>query len=366
MKKLIIHLGPGKCGSSSIQSFFMSHKRPCVEKLNFTQLEPVIIDELNQEIVDVETITNFSKFLKKNLRSCKTLILSHEYLFSCPDSIKNICNISEGLVSDITIIGYSRRQSGFVVSLYSQWLFRSPERASEAKAVLEDIGLDPLYFSGLERQLIASISNDFYSARQLSGTSILDWNNSYGGLEKIISPSEATIKCGVLPKKHSSRNLIEDFCDKAGLTMRDRIKNTSNIAENTKFNNDLIESLYNAMELGFEVPGPHDDNEYLSEISKNMNSLKKSDDPFIIKLKEYIDSYYFRSNIEFCERYGLDKDYFETSIVHSKNEILKIIKEEQQKRTSDNSVADHYKKLSAIMAETCLLLVKNSGNNPKN
>jgi len=43
MTRLIIHVGPGKCGSSSIQDFFSAQNKPCVEKTAYSLLSAVEI-----------------------------------------------------------------------------------------------------------------------------------------------------------------------------------------------------------------------------------------------------------------------------------------------------------------------------------
>ena len=154
MSKLVIHVGPGKCGSSSIQGFFKRRKRPCVQKTRFIKLDKTEILKLDHEIPEESAVTAFTRLLSNNLNRCDILILSHELLFECPYAIKNICKISTDLVSSIVIIGYSRRQSDFLVSAYHQWGFREQDRVKEDIDALIDLELDPILFIGLERHLI--------------------------------------------------------------------------------------------------------------------------------------------------------------------------------------------------------------------
>jgi len=373
MKILILHVGPGKCGSSSIQHFFKIHKNPCLQEMEFILLNPQTINELNSE--DVIQDAEFSAFLDKNFSSNNILILSHEYLFQCPHAIKNICSLSNEKVTEILIVGYSRPQSGFLISTYSQWLFRSKKRVEEVKKVILNEGINPLVFTGLERQLIASIINDFHSARQLNNQLILDWNKSYHVIEKIISDFKVKIKPGVLPNENSTINLIEDFCEKANLTLRENLKNLTALKSNTKFNDCLIESIYNAVEFDLQVPGPHVDNQLVRRVSNMIKSNKKSrihiqdfmkkNENFLALLKQYVDSYFLPSNIEFCAKYGIDKNYFHCSDQYSKNQMIRMIKKEEKKRISDNSMTNFYKELSGIMAETCIQLIKKSGETQK-
>lgn len=368
MKRLIIHIGPGKCGSSSIQNFFRVHKNPCIQKTNFTLLNPQKIQTLNraEQISDVD----FSNSIDENFKLCDILILSHEYLFQCPHAIKNICHLSSEKAAELIIIGYSRPQSGFLISAYSQWLFRSKQRVEEAKKVIIDHDINPLVFTGLERQIIASILDDFHSARQLSNHLIMDWNKSYTAVEKSVSGFDVKIKAGVLPKKNSSTNLIEDFCKKSNLTIKEDFKSLTNVRTNTKFNDAIVEAINNAIEFDLQVPGPHNGNQLIRKISQRIQSNKKpqpginkflkQNNNFLNHLKQYIDSYFLSSNIEFCNKYEINKNHFHSPAKYSKDQIIRIIKKEEQQRISNNSMVNFYKELTGLMAETCLQLIKDN------
>ncbi len=361
MNKLILHVGPGKCGSSTIQEFFIANEKPCAEKLNFIFLDANEILKISTVDPAEESIAYFTSLIQNSTELNEVTILSHEFLFSKRLAIKHICSIAQDLVDEILIVGYSRRQSGFTVSSYSQWFFRSPERISEANKEVLAMGLDPIYFSGLERHLIAAISNDFYSARQMSDDSILDWNNSYREVERLTFPFGAKIRCGNLPKRDAPKNLIEDFCEKAGLTITADHKHLTNVTSNVKFNGDLIEAIRMATEQGLDVPNPHLDNEFLSEVSKEISSASFTDEAFMSTLKQYIDSYYLDSNLEFSEKYDLDKSFFEINKKVSKVEIIELIKNEQSKRAQNNLIINRYKELTGVMAE---LLFKYHKNQP--
>jgi hypothetical protein len=249
MAKLILHVGPGKCGSSSIQKFFAQHKKTCRQKTHFKLLTPKEIEGLSREYPCGNTVDRFAKFLSGN-RRCDAIIVSHESLFHSPLAVRNICNLSRNLMDKKLIVGYSRRQSERFVSAYSQWVFRSSDRIKDRNQVLHKFDLNLALFSGLERHLIASIANDFYSAKQVYEHHICDWFNSYKSLSRFVCDPEAEIKCGILPSRISNVSLIEDFCDKCGLTLRDEVKDASRCMVNLKFDQDLVEAVDNAVELG--------------------------------------------------------------------------------------------------------------------
>lgn len=361
MAKLILHVGPGKCGSSSIQQFFATYKKPCVENTRYILLNPLDINELNCEEPSESILNSFAEQLTEDLVGCDTLILSHEYLFQTPHAVKNICRLAKNLAKEISIIGYSRRQSDFVVSAYSQWLFRSPERINETTKVLDELGLDSVLFTGLERQIIASVINDFFSARQLSEYSILDWQNSYNNILELVRETGAIIKCGVLPSREANTPLIQDFCEKSGLSLQRNMKNALQKVFNPSFAQDVVEAINNAVAFGLDVPGPHESNEVIDLLSSKITQQAKEPSEFLVNLKSYIDSYYLNSNKQFCRQHGLDETYFAVSKRFSKPEILNVIIHEGQQRSSNKSaIIKDYRMLSARVIELCIKLAEGS------
>lgn len=324
-------------GLHQSNSFFAIQKKPCVQNTRNKLLDPLEIKELNCEEPSKLILATFAKQLSANLIRCDALILSHEVLFQRPYAIKNICCLAKNLVTKISIIGYSRRQSDFLISAYSQWFFRSPDRIKEATNVLDELGLDSNLFTGLEKQLIASIANDFYSARQLSKYSILDWYNSYNNISQLVNESGAVIKCGILPNKKADIPLIQDFCAKSELILRRKMENVIQKTYNLSFNQDVIEAINNAVAFGLEMPNPHENNESLHLLSSKMSPIKKKSTVFLSNLKSYIDTHYLDSNKKLCKKYGLSETYFVPSVSLNKPEIMDMIVYEGQQRSNNKS-----------------------------
>lgn len=365
MAKIILHVGPGKCGSSSIQAFFASHRQPCVQAIRYVLLNPKQINALNCQVLDEAIRTTFTQQLSGYIAETDTVILSHEYLFQAPYAIKHICSLAKEQSIDTVIIGYSRRQSNFLVSAYSQWWFRSLERVCETTHVLEALNLNPILFTGLERQIIACISNDFFSARQLSGYSVLDWHHSYSNLEKLTDKHSAVVKCGVLPSKQSDVSLIQDFCTKTGLNLKPNLRDSKSKISNLSFNQDIVEAINNAVFLGIEMPSPHQNNRTISrlstlfspELSVPLAQSRKGLEAFLAQLKRYVDSYYLESNQRLCQQYGLTETYFSVPQKLSKPEILDLIATEAQQRTSSQlEIIQTYRMLSAKVIKLCMTL----------
>jgi hypothetical protein len=362
MTSLILHIGPPKCGSSSIQQFFASQKRPCVQNTHYIMLDPLEISELNHEEPSESILTTFTQLVVDHRTGCDVLILSHEYLFACRYAIKNICNLAKNLVTNISIIGYSRRQSEFLISAYSQWGFRSPDIIKAATLVLDTFELEPVLFSGLEQRLIASIINDFDVPKDRKYKNF-DWYHSYKEIRQLTQASGAVVKCGVLPKKESDTPLLQDFCEKSGLTLHDEMKDASQRVFNRSFDQDVIEAVNNAVAFGLDIPGLNESNQALVLLSTKMVKLKDNSSEFLSNLKSYIDTYFFSSNQQFCQEYGLRETYFAPHVRFSKQEILDLIIHENQQRALNTSIViNNYRMLSARMIELCFKLIKENSH----
>lgn len=361
MKTLIIHLGAPKCGSSSIQEFFKTYKRPCTQKLRFVMLNSTTINRLKSTSkVDND---DFIILLDKSFEQNDFLILSQEALFLEPLVIRNICDFSSSKVSKIIIIGFCRKSSDFAVSEYNQWAFRDPVRIKESKEMMLKNDLNPIHFLGVERSIISSILNDF----SFRLPPVMDWDCSFNQIERLIVKYKAIMRVGILSERDSSETLIQEFCNKADLTLQDKYKEID-IKSNKKFNSQLTESVINAHEFGFKVPGPHEENNKLHDTSKMIVHTNDLNSTLLTSLKNYIDSYFYESNLNFCNRYGFEKSYFAPSKKISKNEILEMVKKEMEYRISNNTMINYYKKLSGIMAQAmlnCNEINKNVNYQPK-
>ncbi|MGB0177031.1 MAG: hypothetical protein ACPF9D_07690 [Owenweeksia sp.] len=343
MNSLVIHIGPPKCGSSSIQHFLSSYKRPFTERTRFIKLNgSSIVNDLSR---DKENIP-FNKLLAKNLKFKGCLILSHESLFLKPEAIRKIALLTSSEVSQILITGYSRRQSDFVLSAYNQWGFRNPEVVKRMKSTLLQNHIDPLQFLGFERQLIASILNDFNQDKP----PVMDWNRSYVHIEELVSSFNNTdVRAGILPGKGSSRSLIQHFSKMANLTLRERYKSVDR-KKNVRFNTYLTEAVNNAAGMDLDIPDLHSNNDFFRNTADSFSGELEGRE-FLSRLKDYTDAYFHKSNMAFCRKYDLNEEYFKVSGNYSHEEILEVIKQEEQKRIKDNTMIRKYRQISGMLAE---------------
>jgi hypothetical protein len=256
------------------------------------------------------------------------------------------------------MIGYSRKQSEFIISAYSQWGFRSPEGLKQAALVLKQSELESAFFSGLEQRLIASIINDFNVPGGGKHRNF-DWYHSYKEIRQLTHESGAKVRCGVLPKKRSENTLIHDFCEKAGLTLRDEMKDASQQIFNRSFHPDIVEAIDNGVAFGLEMPDINENNQIIILLSNKMVTMENDSSEFLSNLKSYIDTYFFTSNQQFCQEYSLPESYFVPSTRLSKQEILDLIRHENQQRAlNPSTMINQYRMLSARLIELCIKLAK--------
>lgn len=310
-------------------------------------VEPSEIVQLQKE--NAEAVERIADLIGNS--RCEVLILSHEFLCRQPNAIKNIFEKAKAWCDDVRIIGYSRRQSDWLVSAYAQWYFRNNKLIDKNALILQRHDLTPTLFSVLEQNLLATILSNFSERKE--------WEELYGQIEQTIGSETPIIKCGLLPNKTHSFNLIEDFCEKAGLTLGSEGKAATELIGNKSFDHYLVEAIGNATAVGLKVPTVHEDNQILSFISSQMETTEKKpiEDDFLITLKQHIDAYFLPSNLRFCQKYGLDEQYFEVGVPHP--DIIGFIRAENEKRMAcPVEVIEEYRLLSGIMAETCIRLAK--------
>lgn len=355
MSRLIIHVGPAKCGSSTIQLFLAHHPNAWQEHLRYHLMDPQLIPELNLDQPDAAHLQRLQALLEKQLRDCDVCVLSHEFLFQNPLTIGHICRAAVALATDIRIVGYARRQSGALTSAYRQWLFRKSRRRWETSEGVRKLGIEPDLFSGVERHLIACIADDFYSARQLSTYQMLDWHQCYRRIDDLVADTGTTIACGVLPNRAFPFDLIPHFGELAGLRLRDGVESVTPAVVNRSFDPELVEAIDIAVSLDRPMPGPHADNPLLERLSEQLRDARGAPPPAPSQLQQqmdnYVDAYYHPSNLALCRAYGPDPAYFAVSERQNKRQILKLIKAEARRRRKDGrTVIARYRNLSAHLA----------------
>lgn len=340
MSQLIVHVGPPKCGSSSIQNFL--GKAPCKERIRYINLGPETIDSFNKRNLNSKRFYNFTKRINNDLKFNDCVILSQEYLFGNTTCIENICNVAD--TEDIKIIGYSRKQSSFLISAFSQWEFRSINSNEFYSKILIDHKINSCFFTGLEGFLISVILSDFEPLLTDPRYRIYNWNFYYQQIEKSLPNYDVVVNC--LPSKSYSYNLIEDFCTQSNITIKKNKQDLSMKRENIKFDSTLTESMYCALTNDMKIPDEHSYNNKLNDLSFKLGMNYYPQTKFLKHLSDYIDTYFFPSNMKFCQRHSIPIKEFEPSQKISKEQVQNlIIKELNRRRKNPEELLIYYKEL---------------------
>lgn len=336
MSRLVIHIGPPKCGSSTIQNFCL--KKPFKGKVAYRFIPP----DLYLAEIESARFEHFIRKLKSDLKRNDAVIISHESLFMQRVFLKTVCErVTPGQVS---IIGYARKPSSFLVSSYNQWFFRDIKAQQKHSETLEKYLVNPIFFSGLEIYLMGLIFSDF----KPSGNNtypLYNWNYNYQALRNEL-PADSQFLVNSLPSSSYSYNLIDDFCEKAGLVVKSRKRNKARKRVNTRFDALLVESISNSLYSNAEIVPVHSENKYLIRFSQQLGNRKEPASRFVNDLCACIDSVFLPDNKTFCSVYSLPLSEFEPRKLISKEQLTDIIKKEfEHRKTHPEEFILHYRKI---------------------
>lgn len=181
----IIHIGDGKCGSTSLQRSLYDHREALATNgLIYDTISPQSAHFSAITLIggqtrgnDLEQKARAKKTLKKIQEHDlvgKTVLLSAENFFTHdPAEVLTLCNRISARVGKVTAIGYVREPSSMYLSLVQQTLkanhiFPSPERYSRplqkyVGAWREALGHEHVYISSFDKRCLygRDISLDF-------------------------------------------------------------------------------------------------------------------------------------------------------------------------------------------------------------
>lgn len=345
MSRLILHVGPGKCGSTTIQNFFAAVQPPIQEATRLHFFAPSEFVDLDHGQATQARLAQLDALITAALNDADVAILSHEFLFQTPQAAGIIAQRMRKVCDDVRVIGYVRSQSSLLLSTYSQWLFRAKTRVEAVVHLLKDSGLSPSLFTGLERQFIAAILDDFHSARQLSGYRLLDLWTGYRSLEAAVSPSPLSV--GGLPKGENDTPLLADFCARADLTLI----GAEPPRANSKFNAGLVDALNAATVLKHIELNPHSGNEDIQRVSERLPEFRSPSATFFEQLRDYVDAYHSADNAAMAAHFSLPQDYFSKPSHADKEAIIAVIHTEQERRiTNPEIITDYFDSVAASLS----------------
>ncbi|QUJ76815.1 hypothetical protein KDD17_01765 [Sulfitobacter albidus] len=310
MSRIILHAGPEKCGSSSIQSAMMGGSEELKNLAYAMMLAPKDLRKLDCPQPEPEVIAHFHSLIKNAAAAHpeKTLMLSHEMMFKMVNALVNLSKIAREHADEVIVVAYIRRQSDFLVSSFGQWLFRSPERIVETADVLRKHKIDPTLFWGVERHLIAAVLGGWNIGRQLSGHLYLDWSESIPERVAALKPTGVPISIGLLPRTGFDIPLISDFLTRANLDPKAGTSVES--VRNPSYHPSMIEAVLNAIEAGHSMPGPHEANEFFLQANTQIIQKVESETQLTSQLKCTIDTIFEQKNVRIARELNLPPEYF--------------------------------------------------------
>lgn len=309
MPRIILHVGPEKCGSSTIQRAVVGPKAALRDLLSGVMLDPRRVLELDRPCPGPETESAFHALIETHLadRPGLPLVLSHEMMFKMVHVLANLSAIARAHAETVIVVAYIRRQSDFLVSSFGQWLFRAPARLAETAEVLRRHGLDPTLFWGVERHLIAAILGGWHIGRQLSGHLYLDWSRALPERAAALDRPGLSLSVGLLPRPGFDIALIPDFLARAGLDPA--AGRNLRAVGNPAYSPALVEAVANAVEAGQPMPGPHEANAFFDRATRAAAG-DAPDLPFLSRLKAHIDTEFEAANGAVARSFGFPAGYF--------------------------------------------------------
>lgn len=232
-KKLIMHVGSGKCASSSLQQSLAALNKGYPRLQDYQHLSKYKLlkyGDLDENIKRkyIESIVNE--------RSSDTLIVSNEGLLSGSfPSIKPFCEAALNKNGfDLVIISMlTRSPSSHAISSFHQWHFRNRQMLKEDISLSEKIGINWKTLSPLERRLLAMCLQSEFR----------DWGDIVQKLKRETKEFGESVRIVSrhMPAKNNNYPLLQQFLEDA--TLSKNYKNHSVKKFETRSNDRFSEAL---------------------------------------------------------------------------------------------------------------------------
>lgn len=321
MRRIVLHIGPEKCGSTSIQRAITDPGAPWAGALHGIVLNPYLVVALEDPASAANARAQIGALISQAQAAHpgKTLVLSHEMIFKSLPILTAMAEIARDHSESVTAIAYLRRVGDLILSGFRQWHFRAPERLQAARDLLIQNGLEPDLFSAHERHLIAALLRDDADiARQPSGHSYVNWAHSVPERALALREAGAHLSLGVVPRRAGDPPLVADFLRRAEIQAdTPPTKGTTpNIpAEpiaNPGFAAPLVEAVAQAVLAGHPMPGQHEANNFMVDSADLtvLRTLPAEGDSALGWLCAALDGARAEANRAMASDYALPHDYF--------------------------------------------------------
>jgi hypothetical protein len=340
---LILHIGPGKCASSTIQAFLASACKQAKASFDYEFIDPRLVTRLDKKENSAQDT------LHKRLSTIKRLgrdtILSHEVLAQCPTAITKICRAAHALNMRTRVVGMFRPQFSHMKAIYGQWLFRAPSRLKEIRKTLLDYAISPEWFGQYEKFFIACVMTDYETTSMLHKGHILKFEENFALLKELLSPFSTEVVCGYLPPTGGRHELVHQFCKLARLEYTTFPEERAQKNKNTSFHPLLIEAVSYAIERNLlaSLANPHTNNSQLAQASsiiKREMPVWEYNSDIEAAAQDYTADFFETSNRSFFRDYEIPEKILPLPHPNKKSELtkdafLKLVRSVQEKRKAD-------------------------------
>ena len=346
--RFVFHIGPIKTGSTSIQSFLEKEDKinPNIE---YKRINPDHFFDLTNRINSEKAKQYFNHLFKAKTQrgSGKSCIFSHECMYQRPENISRLTELARDISDDVSVIGYVRQQSRHYRSHYSQFLYFSKEIQDKVSEIFKQNHLNQDLFTGLEAFLAALCLSDFAIVKHNHRDEYQNWRRMIQISDKLI-PSNTELLLGVVPRENYKFSLIEDFCQKAGISRTQQKDQETDIHTHKALPDAAVEILNQAARSGLHFPSKKPEHLKCFEAfrsKKHHNSdLKLHDTKLIESISNYIDSYYLNDNEKVCRKFNLPINYFQPPEKTTKQETVNLIIEANTLRSKNPTERIHLSK----------------------
>ena len=345
-RKLVIHVGAQKCASSSLQASLRLVAQASKGGLGFCFLNPEKLRDADQALKkNSKTAFHYVDLVLSGQSSSK-VVVSHEMLGNRPALV---CSIAERALEKhsfdhVVVSGYSRLQSNYHVSAFSQWFFRDRKKLLSDLKVLSKYNLNWRQFTALERSLLAL---------SLVGKD-RNWHSNYRRFcdgVKSLGDSVTVVSCHI-PTRSNPYSLLEHFLSSTGIPLELEELESFDVRKNLSFHPVLIHGMsaylssLRPLQQSF-FPHPHEGNRWLFRVCKRLSAgqdlMAEFDSLFSPRLQHsligHLDCRASSSNKQYCELMSVDFSYFQPSDEASlllEEELLDLARDTEQSRNAED------------------------------
>ena len=319
-RTLVIHVGAQKCASSSLQASLRLAHQALNGHFGFCFLNPAQLRSADLALAERQPIADAFAYIDQVLarQTADQVVISHEMLGNRPVLVGAIAEraIATFSFDRVVISGYTRLQSSYHISAFSQWFFRDRKRLTSDIKVFQELGLPWRKFTAQERHLFALS----YSGRDRN------WFSNYKRFCSEVSHLSGRVEvvsCHI-PTRHLPYSLLRHFLESTGLNFEHEDLESMDVRKNQSFDPIVIQGVSNfSSELPLRrqsfFPGPHEGNRWLFRVCDRVvdreDLTREFEDLFSPSFQQnlvnHIDSRTAKSNIEYCQLMSVDPRYFE-------------------------------------------------------